>query len=262
MKKWITFDLDGTLMKNPFGEWVFPEVEELISNQLQRSFKSTEALVCEHELRMQQNRTVEAYDWDEMVRKLLQELQIDIEIDVEQLVLKHSIDPKIYLLEKTIIPTLKRLKEMGFMLAVVTNGFYKYQFPVMKELGLDVWFDEIITPEKVGCGKPDVNILRELKERGQIIAHVGDRLDHDVYLANESGAQSVFIYSKLPESLRTMSPQKRAESAEFLKICEEKLKAENPHISTVPYPPPFVPTHVVYQMEELLECGFTDKING
>lgn len=94
MKKWITFDLDGTLMQNPFGKWVFPEVEELISNQLQRQFKSTEALVREHELRMQQNRTVEAYDWDEMVKQLLAELQIELEIDVEQLVLKHSIDPK------------------------------------------------------------------------------------------------------------------------------------------------------------------------
>ncbi|MCR8633003.1 HAD family hydrolase [Paenibacillus radicis (ex Xue et al. 2023)] len=254
MKKWITFDLDGTLMQNPFGKWVFPEVEELISNKLQRQFKSTEALVREHELRMQQNRTVEAYDWDEMVQQLLREQQIDLEINVEQLVLKHSIDPKIYVLEEAVIPTLRKLKEQGYSLATVTNGFYKYQYPVMKELGLSEWFDEIITPEKAGCGKPDVNILRGLQESGQIIAHVGDRLDHDVYLANATDIPSMMIYRKLPESLRTMSPQRRAASAEFMKICEEKLKAENPHIRTTPYPPAYIPTHVLYQIEELLEC--------
>lgn len=254
MKKWITFDLDGTLMQNPFGKWVFPEVEALISNQLQRQFKSTEALVREHELRMQQNRTVDAYDWDEMVRQLLKELQIDFEINVEQLVLKHSLVPKIYVLEDAVLPTLRRLKEQGFSLATVTNGFYKYQYPVMKELGLSEWFDEIITPEKVGCGKPDINMLRGLQESGQIVAHVGDRLDHDIYLANESGVPSVLIYRMLPESLRTLSPQKRAESTQFLKICEEKLKVENSLISTTPYPPSYIPTHVLYQIEELMDC--------
>lgn len=124
----------------------------------------------------------------------------------------------------------------------------------MKELGLSEWFDEIITPEKVGCGKPDVNILRGLQESGQIVAHVGDRLDHDIYLANETGVPSILIYRLLPESLQALSPQKRVESAEFLKICEEKLKVENPLINTAPYPPAYIPTHVLYRIEELLEC--------
>jgi putative hydrolase of the HAD superfamily len=254
MKKWITFDLDGTLMQNPFRKWVFPEIKELISNQLQREFKSTEALIFEHELRMQQNRTVDAYDWDGMVQELLKKLRIDLEINVEQLVLKHSFAPKIYVLEEAVIPTLRRLKEQGFLLATVTNGLYKYQYPVMKELGISDLFDEIITPEKVGCGKPDVNILRGLQESGQIVAHVGDRLDHDVYLANETGVRSILIYHKLPGSLRTLSPQKRVETAEFLKICKDKLEVENPLISSTPYPSAYIPTHVLYQIEELLEC--------
>lgn len=254
MKRWITFDLDGTLMQNPFGKWVFPEVERLISAQLRREFKATEALVREHELRMRHNRTVDAYDWDDMVRHLLNELQLDLEIDMEQLVLKHSAAPKIYLLEHTVIPTLRRLKERGYSLATVTNGFYKYQFPVMKELGISEWFDEIVTPEKAGCGKPDVDILRGLRESGRIIAHVGDRLDHDVYMANKAGVASVLIYRNLPEPLRTLTPQRRAERAEMISICAEKLKAENPLAAAAPYPPEYRPAHVLYRMEELLEC--------
>jgi putative hydrolase of the HAD superfamily len=254
MKKWITFDLDGTLMQNPFGKWVFPELQELVSKQLRREFSVTKALVREHELRMRQNRTVEAYDWDDIVRQLLNELQIDLEIDVEQLVLKHSVAPKIYLLEESVIPTLQRLKQRGFSLATVTNGFYKYQYPVMKKLGISEWFEEIVTPEKAGCGKPDAQILRGLRETGRIVAHVGDRLDHDVYMANQAGVPSVLIYRKLPEPLRALTPPQRAESAEFIQICKEKLKTENPFVAAAPYPREYVPTHVLVQMEELLEC--------
>ncbi|WP_028552769.1 HAD family hydrolase [Paenibacillus sp. UNC451MF] len=254
MKKWITFDLDGTLMQNPFGKWVFPAIEERISKQLQQPFKSTEALVREHELRMQQNRTVEAYDWDDMVQQLLKELQLELDINVEQLVLDHSVTPKIFLLEENVTSVLKQLKEKGYSLATVTNGFYKYQYPVMQQLGLSEWFDEIITPEKAGCGKPDVNILRELQRSGQIVAHVGDRLDHDVYLSNKSGIPSVLIYHKLPESLKAYRPKERAETTEFMGICEKKLKAENSHVDMNPYPSEYVPSYVLYRMEELLEC--------
>ncbi|MDF2717685.1 MAG: haloacid dehalogenase, partial [Paenibacillus sp.] len=121
-----------------------------------------------------------------------------------QLVLKHSTAPKIYLLEETVIPTLLKLKELGFSLATVTNGFYKFQYPVMKRLGISGLFDEIVTPELAGCGKPDVGIFRGLQESGQIVAHVGDRLDHDVYLANRSGIPSVLIYRDLPPIFRPM----------------------------------------------------------
>lgn len=254
MKKWITFDLDGTLMQNPFGKWIFPEVEELIAKQLGRPFQSTEALYLEHQLRMQQNRTVDAYDWDDMVRQLLREQEMDLDIDVEQLVLKHSSIPKIYLLEETVIPVLNRLKERGFRLAAVTNGFYKYQYPVMKALGISDLFDEIVTPEKVGCGKPDIHILQGLQESGRIAAHVGDRLDHDVYLANCSTIPSIFIYRNLPEALRPLSPEKRAKDANFIEICRAKLKAENTCNVVSPLPPEYIPTYVLFKMEELLDC--------
>jgi len=33
-KLWITFDLDGTLMQNPFGKWVFPEIAREVGKAL------------------------------------------------------------------------------------------------------------------------------------------------------------------------------------------------------------------------------------
>ncbi|WP_261381557.1 HAD family hydrolase [Paenibacillus cremeus] len=251
MKRWITFDLDGTLMQNPFGKWVFPEVKQLIEQQLNTTYNSTESLVREHELRMSQNRSVEAYDWDDMLRQLLKELQLELEIDIEQLVIKHSVAPKIYLLEETIIPTLKSLKQQGYSLATVTNGFYKYQFPVMKALGLSECFDEIITPEIAGCGKPNEGIFRALLESGTIVAHVGDRLDHDVFLANHKNVYSILIYHNLPDCLRPLAPHERPRTESFLQISEEKLKKESAYLSSTPFPESYTPSHVIYTLAEL-----------
>ncbi|WP_165452456.1 HAD family hydrolase [Paenibacillus thalictri] len=254
MKKWITFDLDGTLMQNPFGKWVFPEVEELISQQLKQPYKSTEALVREHERRMKENRTVEAYDWDEMVRELIGELKLELAIDVEQLVLKHSAAPKIYLLEEAVIPVLKQLKVQGYSLATVTNGFYKYQYPVMKELGISEWFEEIVTPELAGCGKPNEQIFDGLRKSGEIVAHVGDRLDHDVYMANKTNVPSIFIYRQLPEALRALTPRERSTHADFAPLLRKKLVSEDPAANIDPLSESYIPTHVICTLDELAGC--------
>jgi putative hydrolase of the HAD superfamily len=103
------------------------------------------------------------------------------------LVKKHSVPPKVYLLEEGILETLYELRDNGFNLAVITNGFEKYQKPVMDVLGLTHAFNAIITPENAGFGKPQVERVKGLfEDDSKIIAHIGDRLDHDVLLANKA----------------------------------------------------------------------------
>src|SRR5690625_7894231 len=109
-----------------------------------------------------------------MTADLLRDLSLEdvLEIDVEAMVREYSVEPKVYLLEEGIPETLAYLREQGFSLAEVTNGFYKYQFPDLEALGIDGYFDEIITPEETACAKPDVEILDGLLKQGEISAHV------------------------------------------------------------------------------------------
>ncbi|MGV2720150.1 UNVERIFIED_CONTAM: hypothetical protein PO554_27185, partial [Klebsiella pneumoniae] len=62
-KRWITLDLDGTLMQNPFGAWVFPEVASTVSRKLGREHDIVAELIAEHEKRMALRQWVAAYDW-------------------------------------------------------------------------------------------------------------------------------------------------------------------------------------------------------
>ena len=70
-KKWITFDLDGTLMQNPFVDHVFPEIERRILLKNNKLENIVGQLVTEHETRLKDGRTAAAYDWDDIVMHYL-----------------------------------------------------------------------------------------------------------------------------------------------------------------------------------------------
>ncbi|MGG4444627.1 HAD family hydrolase [Brevibacillus fortis] len=249
-KRWISFDLDGTLMQNPFGAWVFPEIARVIAGQLGREHDIVSEMVAEHERRMSQERYVEAYDWDDILFSRCDALCIEKTIEIESLVRKHSVIPKVNLLEGGILQMFDEMKKRGFSLAVVTNGFYKFQAPVMEALGLLNYFDEIVTPERAGAGKPDPAILQKLS--GEVIAHVGDRLDHDIQLANRSHVTSILIERKLPEDLARLQPQMRANDQRMRLLCLEKWKRECKNPFLLELPELFMPQIVICSMSELL----------
>ncbi|WP_047983614.1 HAD family hydrolase [Ornithinibacillus californiensis] len=245
-RKWITFDLDGTLMQNPFGEWVFPEIERVFAESVnnQRIFP---ALVEEHRNRMASGNIVEAYDWDDIVREAFTRYGVSVQVDVAKLVRQHSVPPKVYLLEADVIDAMLVLRNSGYAIATVTNGFEKYQKPVMDVLGLTDLFDTIITPEKVGYGKPRVEMVDSLSDTdNEIIAHVGDRLDHDVWLANELGVLSILFYQDMPESVKAKSPLERVGECE--KWFHEKWRRET---GNEEFPEKATPTMVIHSIKEI-----------
>lgn len=222
---WITFDLDETIMQNPFKKWVFPEIVEIIQSGTDEQHDIMEMIVEEHLKRMSENKFLEAYNWDDIIRDLLMKLKIQQEINITELVEKHSISPKVYMLEDKMLDNLQFIKNKGFKLAVATNGYYKYQFPVLQELGLDLLFDEIIASDTAGYAKPSPSMLKSLQ--GKVIAHVGDRIDHDVYMANELGVTSIFINKDLPEEVLQLPVDQRYSHPKFYALCEEKWYKEN-----------------------------------
>lgn len=224
--KWISFDLDGTLMQNPFVGYVFPELEDIISKNINTDESVVDLLVAEHNHRMQQGKIVEAYDWDDIVQKLLKKYELSLQVNVEEIVIRHSVAPKIYLLDDDVINSLQYLKDKGYYLAVVTNGFYKYQAPVLKQLKIYDLFDLIVTPDRCGYAKPNAKILDEVRKKGQVVAHVGDRIDHDIVMANEEGIQSIFINRRLPSEVEKLTIDERIHWSGLKDFLLEKLRKE------------------------------------
>ncbi|MGG1662822.1 HAD family hydrolase [Brevibacillus sp. NRS-1366] len=249
-KRWVTFDLDGTLMQNPFGAWVFPEIADVVSGRVGRTFDIVAEMVAEHEARMEQGRYVEAYDWDNILELQCKQLGMEESFEIEPLLRKHAVAPKISLLEPGILEVLSEIKIRGFALAVVTNGFYKFQAPVMEALGLLHHFDEILTPERVGTGKPDPGMIQVLS--GEVVAHVGDRLDHDVQMANRRNVTSVFIDRNLPVELKELGARIRSSDQRMITRCLEKWRKECRNTSVYVLPSVFLPAVVIHSMQELV----------
>lgn len=247
--KWITFDLDGTIMQNPFMTHVFPEVQRLITNKNKDLIQCIDAFVAEHQQRLRESKYVEAYDWEEIVATYTRLNDLDISLNVEETVKKYCVPGAIYLLEEGIIEVLQKLRQRGYSLAVVTNGFSIFQLPVMDALGLTPYFDRILTPDKVGYAKPDIRVFTV---HGEIIAHVGDRLDQDVIPANTLGVKAIWINRSLPSHLSHVKPELRARAEGIDDILLTKLRKETQvRLSSVPVEA--IPTHIIFRITELLD---------
>ncbi|WP_339146944.1 MULTISPECIES: HAD family hydrolase [unclassified Sutcliffiella] len=251
--KWITFDLDGTLMQNPFIGWVFPEIEQVfqeVSKVNQLNELKFELVIDEHNRRMLEEEIVAAYDWDGIIEQIFTQHNIKHKIDVEALVNKHLSDGKVYLLEEDILSTLESLKAKGYKLAIITNGYYKYQAPVLVQLNIYHVFDKIITPEKIGVAKPNIGMASAFTLEDEVIAHVGDRIDHDVRYANECQTKSIFIMRSYPDSIVNIPADERPKQNEVIELLKKKWNKEIQSQDTA-IPASCIPDCIITSIKEL-----------
>ena len=94
-------------------------------------------------------------------------------------------------------PTLKKLKEMGYTLGIITNGEHSYQAAKLKLLDFAHYFDEIIISGDIGVQKPEHEPFDEMSRRLNIPAnqllYVGDNPLNDVKGSRDAGYVPVWV---------------------------------------------------------------------
>ncbi len=103
--------------------------------------------------------------------------------------------------------TLLKLKEMGILLGIITDGNPIKQWEKILRLELDPYFDEVLISDFVGVKKPHPKIFRKALGKFDVKADeavmVGDRLYSDIYGAKRVGMHTVwFRYGKYANSER------------------------------------------------------------
>ena len=102
-------------------------------------------------------------------------------------------------------PLLRRLREQGLRLAIVTNNLVSEQFPKLEQLGIADQFDVVAVSEEVGAAKPDPEIfevtLRRLAVSAEHVVMVGDSLASDVAGAQAFGIRTVWL-NRRPDKVK------------------------------------------------------------
>jgi putative hydrolase of the HAD superfamily len=105
------------------------------------------------------------------------------------------------------IETLRRLRELGVALALVTNGHSQRQRAKIERFNLAPFFDCIVIESEFGVGKPDArvfeHVLAQLGVRAQDAWMVGDNLEWDVAGPMSVGITGIWVDTPgcgLPES--------------------------------------------------------------
>lgn len=238
----VSFDLDGVLMENPFIDHVFPA----ITTRLQELWKSRtdqraafrketveasgpteeeiwDIILNKHQAKLKAA-NYRAYDWDLITKETAETLGIEAEIEVAELVKKNCTPPAIKSYRDG-RDLLCWLRKKDFLLLAITNGFAKYQEPVLKALALDKCFKTIITPDRLKAFKPEAKIFAGVKNKSDWW-HIGDSLFMDVWGASRLGAETALVKRYLPESLTSMSPEERVSSPEGQKLLNRLATKE------------------------------------
>jgi putative hydrolase of the HAD superfamily len=206
----LFFDLDATLMVNPFGKVIFPKVSQQLSELTGRSFDDIMVEILEvHDERManpleDRPRTM---DWEDIFAFIAGRYGTTFDMSAEALVIEHAAPPHTTLLDDA-TTVLAELKAGGGRRLVVSSmGLSKYQFPVLKALGLYELFDDFLMPDLTGFLKTDADFYRSYAAEADLRLHVGDRYDHDCYYPMQFGSRSI-MRLPLPE-LAAIDPFER-----------------------------------------------------
>lgn len=238
----LFFDLDGTLIINPFWKVVFPTISQAIA---EASGKTTQQIiaeiVAEHDARVRtplddRPRTM---DWDDIFQTVAARYEMELDISTESLVAAHAAPPYTAALDGAadILASLSQNPERR--LVVASMGLAKYQIPVLKGLGLYDFFDDFLMPDTTGYLKTDRAFYGTYLEQPAQRIHIGDRYDHDCYFPKQFGGLSVM---RLP--LPEFTPYDPFERPQYLhEVCDQ--------ISGMIDGMPLLPEAVVIHLEEL-----------
>jgi putative hydrolase of the HAD superfamily len=184
--KAILFDLDGTLLDRDRA------VRELLSSQYHRYRDRLQHI--EHDAYVARVVKIDAHGYGDRAakyRRLAHEARLSNELGEE--LARHFDDsyPSFCRCFPDVIPTLTRLRELGVLLGVITNGATRIQEAVVEHLGLARFWDVFVASERAGVRKPDREIFRRALDGLAIVAadagYVGDHPVVDVAGAHAAG---------------------------------------------------------------------------
>ncbi len=135
--------------------------------------------------------------WADLVRRTFAEaLPADLADVVFESIWHRFTRPEVWRVFPEVRDTLETLKSRGFRLTVLSNWDERL-IPLLKELRLDTFFEDIVVSSAVGFHKPNPVVFQVAQKRWGIdsgkILHVGDSEAEDFLGPTEAGWQALLV---------------------------------------------------------------------
>lgn len=213
------FDLDGTLHNREAS------ILSFIENQRERLFPRLDKKVyAERFINLDQG----GYVWkDKVYQQMVEEFSL-INFCWQELLQDYlSHFPLHAELYPQAITLLNSLKKKGIRMAIISNGYSKFQREVIKSLQIEALFDEIVISEEVGVKKPHPYIFEHTLSRLDVspdeTIYVGDHLKNDIV-----GAVGVGIYTIWKQPRPVLTTMGDEHVSDLSEVCAAIIKKINP----------------------------------
>lgn len=111
---------------------------------------------------------------------------------------------------------LQYLKDKGYKIGLISNGFHEVQFCKLRSSDIERFFDVVVLSDDLGVNKPDRRIfVHALKKAGAEASKsviIGDNFDADIMGAVNAGWKAIyfnrdgdFAMSKLPDDVKIVN---------------------------------------------------------
>jgi len=194
------FDLDGTLIENKAFYYALEELKKLFKTDISDEVISTtfhdvyKSFVVKGDLRT-------AFDWDIITYKTLEKLGLKaVQKDIFYRIFMDYVNRSPPRIKNGVITFLRNLRANKDKSVLLTNGRKKFQYLVLRKLGLSEYLDFILTNDDVPKAKPFKEAYECAIRIGGMnnldhVYYVGDHMYYDLYGAIKAGIPNVFFLS-------------------------------------------------------------------
>jgi FMN phosphatase YigB (HAD superfamily) len=189
----VFFDLDGTLIVNPFDSAVWPVILGEIAEKSGASTETVFGTIIEENVKRQNDTAISpvlSMDWDDIVQTVAAGFGVQLDASCEALVCANAASHS-SLLDHA-VDVLHELNAPHRALVVATKGLAKYQQPVLDALSLTSLFHSVITPDTHSSLKKHVAFFGDWPSTTRLQIMVGDRYDDDVLGPGGHGFKTIW----------------------------------------------------------------------
>lgn len=190
----IFFDIDATLIENHFSRRVIVDVLQDVADETGVSLDEL-GLELGKENYRRQNRAPDdpmTMDWQDIAEAVVKSVGGTLTKNLDELWVAYTNADEIELLDDS-PSVIKKLKAPHRKLFIATKGLSKYQFPILKAVGLYDLFDGFLAPDITGLHKatPGYHDQYTRTYPDSLVIQVGDHFVDDVVAPRRNGFISI-----------------------------------------------------------------------